>query len=84
MMEARVGIEPALLIENTQIPDSKIGRIGTNGMIGDFIARVLHVAILLRVDATTLRVPGFDESFVALNADGRILGIGSKTQYRIL
>jgi hypothetical protein len=29
-------------------------------------------------------VRGFDKSFVALDAGGRILSIGSKTQYRIL
>ena len=83
-MEARVGIEPALPIENRQVADFTIGRIGTNGIIGDFIARVLHAAILLRMDATRQRVRGFEKSFVALNRGGRILGIGSKTQYRIL
>ena len=64
-------------IDNTEVTDFKIGRIGTNGIIGDFIARVLHVAILLRVDATRPRVPGLDdESFVAPNGGGRILVLG--------
>ncbi|PYT27968.1 MAG: hypothetical protein DMG58_19265 [Acidobacteria bacterium] len=72
MMEARVGIEPALLIENTQIPDSKIGRIGTNGN-RRFHCTSIARGNLLRVDATRPRVRGFSKSFVALNAGGRIL-----------
>jgi len=40
-----------LPIDNTEVTDFKIGRIGTNGIIGDFIARVLHVAILRRMGA---------------------------------
>ena len=47
ILEARVGIEPALSIENGQVADFTKGRIGTNGMIGDSSARVLHAAILI-------------------------------------
>ncbi len=78
------GNRTRLPIDNTEVTDFRIGRIGTNGIIGDFIARVLHAAIYSVWMLRGRVFVGFNKSFVASYGGGRILGFGSKTHYRIL